>query len=547
MIMTMTAKKNEKDGNAFCKPKRVFEKSGLVIPEMSYYVPLENVVNTDKQDIQTMIDLGRYFSIFAPRQSGKTTFLKETCKQLHKDPVYVAITLSFQDNAGLDKATFYSLIQRYLYSQLINRLKEVSCEKAEPVSRFLEGYRLTDHISFRLLFEELNQLIQFKKIIIFIDEFDGIPLSELENFLTALRELYQNHKGDKQKALYSVGLVGIRNITKLVVGGISPFNIADQVVLPPFSHDNIRDLYRQYTEETNQPFSAGAVKRICGETAGQPWLVNRLGSILTLNVKPETTETIGENDVEQAIRALLREKNDHFDNLHEKAKLYKEPFIQVVYDHVKYKPAHEELSWLEQYGLIKDDNGKAVVANNIYKVRFTETFFDEARVPVPSPGESFSPEYLSPGGRLDMKRIFRDFNRYITQIGVNAFYQKKKPYEKTGQFLLTAWMYQFIKNGEGELRYEVPTGLGRMDILLTHNGRKYIIETKVNRYEDIDDMIEEGLDQLTGKYLATESESEGYLVIFDTRTTVGTTYKQKDHKVKGRTVTSFTISIGRPD
>jgi hypothetical protein len=55
------------------KPKRFFEKSGSVDPEASYYIPLENVVNRDNQDIKTMVDRGRYFSIFAPRQSGKTT------------------------------------------------------------------------------------------------------------------------------------------------------------------------------------------------------------------------------------------------------------------------------------------------------------------------------------------------------------------------------------------------------------------------------------------------------------------------------------------
>ena len=68
------------------KPKRMFEKSGTVDPETSYYVPLENVVNTDNQDIKTMIDRGRYFSIFAPRQSGKTTFFEETCAQMQTDP-----------------------------------------------------------------------------------------------------------------------------------------------------------------------------------------------------------------------------------------------------------------------------------------------------------------------------------------------------------------------------------------------------------------------------------------------------------------------------
>ena len=139
--------------------------------------------------MQTMIDRGRYFSIFAPRQSGKTTFFKETCRKLHDDPTYVAVILSFQDYKDLDKSQFYALMEQELVDQLLHRLKQVNCEKIEAVQQFLDSHRLIDHISFRMLFEKLNRLIQFKKIVIFIDEFDGIPLSELENFLTTIRGL----------------------------------------------------------------------------------------------------------------------------------------------------------------------------------------------------------------------------------------------------------------------------------------------------------------------------------------------------------------------
>ena len=257
----------------------MFEDSGFVNPEESYYVPLENVTNTKKQDFQTMINLGRYFSIFAPRQSGKTTFFEETCKQLHNDPTYVAIILSFQDYKNIDKSQFYSLIQQELYEQLIHRLKQVNCEKTEEVQQFLDRHHITDHISFRLLFEELNRIIQFKKIVIFIDEFDGIPVTELENFLTSLRGLYQKYKKIRQKAL----------------------------------------------------------------------------------------------------KILLNERNDHFDNLYEKAKLYKETFVEIVFDHVEYNPDDEDQSWLEQYGLVKNKEGYAVVGNNIYKSRYIKTFFKEAR------------------------------------------------------------------------------------------------------------------------------------------------------------------------
>jgi hypothetical protein len=207
-----------------------------------------------------------------------------------------------------------------LYEQLINRLREIRCEKADAVEKLLKNHHLTDHISFRLLFEQLNRVIEFKKIVVFIDEFDGIPIKELENFLTSLRKLYLKYKKVKQKALYSIGLVGIRNITKLIVGGVSPFNIADQVDLPSFSLKNVRDLYTQYTAETNQPFREEAIKKVHEETAGQTWLVNRLGTILTVNIKPGTVEPIDEQDVEKAIQILLLERNDHFDNLYEKAR-----------------------------------------------------------------------------------------------------------------------------------------------------------------------------------------------------------------------------------
>jgi hypothetical protein len=146
-----------------------------------------------------------------------------------------------------------------------------------------------------------------------------------------------------------------------------------------------------------------------------------------------------------------------------------------------------------------------------------------------------------------MEGILLDFDQYIAQIGVSAFYREDKPYEKTGQFLLTAWLYQFVRGGKGELRYEVRTGLGRMDILLTYKGKKYIIETKVNRHDDLTGIIEEGIRQLSEKYLASEKTGEGYLVIFDTKTPVGAPCKPRNYQAGEKQVTGFTIGIGRPE
>ncbi|MGE5342579.1 MAG: AAA-like domain-containing protein [Candidatus Omnitrophota bacterium] len=536
----MKEKQDDQDNTTFRKPKRIFENSGAVNPAEAYFIFLDHVTDTKNQDIQTLIDTGRYFSIFAPRQSGKTTFFKRLCDRLHQDRTYIGIVLSFQQYEGLEKSEFYAKIEEELYEQLTNRLTAVGCDKCDTVTQFLEHFHLTDHLSFGELFTQLNRILQFKKIVIFIDEFDGIPRSELGNFLASLRDLYQKYKEVKQKALYSIALVGIRNITKLVVGGVSPFNIADQVQLPPFSLNNIRDLYSQYTTETNQPFTEAAVKRIHAETEGQPWLVNRLATILTVNIKPETVEPIDEPDVDRAIQILIKERNSHFDNLDEKAKQFKETFIEIVFDGVEYNPGKDDQTWLEQFGLIRNRDGKAVVANNIYKMRYLKMFFDEV-----TEHAYVSPQFYElPGGLLDMKSILLDFDRYIAQIGVRAFYENKKPYEKTGQFFLTAWLYQFARGGWGDLRYESITGLGRMDILLNYKNRKYIIETKVNHRGDMGRLIEQGILQITQKYLITETANEGFLVIFDAGTAAGATVEPTVHTREGKSVTCFVMGIG---
>ena len=130
------------------------------------------------------------------------------------------------------------------------------------------------------------------------------------------------------------------------------------------------------------------------------------------------------------------------------------------------------------------------------------------------------------------------------QVSVNAFYKSQKPYEKTGQFLLSAWLYQFVEGGKGDLRLEPPTRLGRIDILLIYQGHKYIIETKINR-SSLDKTIEKAIDQLCGKYLLTEQADEGYVVIFDLKTKVGELCTPRKHIVEGKEILSFNIGIGR--
>ncbi|NIM83380.1 MAG: hypothetical protein GTO20_31715 [Candidatus Aminicenantes bacterium] len=99
-----------------------------------------------------------------------------------------------------------------------------------------------------------------------------------------------------------------------------------------------------------------------------------------------------------------------------------------------------------------------------------------------------------------------------------------------------------MSGGKGELRYEVMSGLGRMDILLTYKERKYIIETKMN-HQNLTRTLNDGINQLWSKYLASESCPEGYLVIFDTKTPIGKECEPQYHQVENKKITSFIIGI----
>ena len=101
-----------------------------------------------------------------------------------------------------------------------------------------------------------------------------------------------------------------------------------------------------------------------------------------------------------------------------------------------------------------------------------------------------------------------------------------------------------MEQGKGDLSFEVSTGLGRIDILLTYRGKKYIVETKINR-SSLDRTMEKAIDQLCSKYLLTERANEGYVVIFDLKTTVGELCTPQERLVQGKKILIFNIGIGR--
>ena len=68
------------------KPKRYFEKSGVVDPNASYYVELENITNTNNQDIKTMVDLEGTSPYLHPGRAARPHSLRAFAASLKHTP-----------------------------------------------------------------------------------------------------------------------------------------------------------------------------------------------------------------------------------------------------------------------------------------------------------------------------------------------------------------------------------------------------------------------------------------------------------------------------
>ena len=80
-----------------------------------------------------------------------------------------------------------------------------------------------------------------------------------------------------------------------------------------------------------------------------------------------------------------------------------------------------------------------------------------------------------------MAPLLDNFQDFITRVGFKILQVPETPQEYVGRHLLLTYLDSFVKTVGGVMTFEVPTGAGKMDLLIVHNQQKYIVETKIWR------------------------------------------------------------------
>ena len=136
-----------------------------------------------------------------------------------------------------------------------------------------------------------------------------------------------------------------------------------------------------------------------------------------------------------------------------------------------------------------------------------------------------------------MESLLDNFRDFIARAGFRILLVPDTPKEFVGQYLLYAYLDQFIQLVHGHIYLEGQTGRGKIDLAIFYNAEKYIVETKIwegpRSYQS-------GKKQLT-VYLKLERASEGYYVVFDHRAEPES--RVETETIDGLTIRSYVIRV----
>ncbi len=437
---------------------RRFNTSGPNIAEEHYTIERTNLIKIGIE----LVESSRYFTIWAPRQTGKSTYFKQLADNLIINGYKVA-HINFESyKTGLYK-TFISRLKRKLF---------------EFWNLKFTGTTLQE------IFEQI-EIINDQKLVLIIDEVEGINAEYFGNFLHAIRSVYHSRQSHSLK---SVILVGVSNIVGVVNDHASPFNITDNLNVPYFTNDEVLALLGQHEKETGQLFEDKVKQKIIQITANQPGLVNGFAQKLITDYPDKKLLTYDDYlKVEHWYLNIAIDKN--FANILNKAR-EKRNFVERLLfteDKIPFEIDRESIKLLHTNGLIKEDeDGFVTFWVPFYKKRLYKAFYPYTNGEQSQISRTiYAPDFFKENGELKLEKLIDTYKEYVKRRGFNVYREKdengnfKSLREAALIYSFETYIHALINELEGKIYREADTGLGKSDMIINVHNYEYLIETKI--------------------------------------------------------------------
>ena len=499
-----------------------FNIAGMCISDEHYMVDISNKI----KKIEMMIEDGAYFTINRSRQFGKTTTLSVIATYL-KDK-YVVLKTSFEptgESLFKDEENFCSNIFKII-------AKDYKFVNKEIYNKILSHGEIKTY-------DELSDAItkmsmDFNKpIVLLIDEVDQASNNAVFlKFLGVLRSKYMDR--NTIPTFKSVILAGVHDIKslKLLISEQkvitadeakeiasdkynSPWNIAaDFEVDMTFDKEEISTMLDEYEKDKKTEMDIQKIsEEIYKYTNGYPFLVSKICKVIDEKLD-RVWDKIG---LQEAIKIILEEQNTLFEslikNLENDEELYRviEKII-VNGEMIEFNQDEPHINKAAMYSILKrGENKRAEVHNKIFEIRIYNYMVSKKAVASKiSLNYESRNQFINPDGNIDMVKILDKFQELLKEE-----YRKETEefVEKEGRLLFLTFIKPII-NGTGFYDVEVETRTNkRMDIIITYNKERYIIELK-KWYGKVKE--DKGHKQLA-EYLEIKGMDKGYMVMFNFR------------------------------
>jgi AAA-like domain len=476
----------------------------------------------------------RYFTIWAPRQTGKSTYFRLLTDKLLEEGYKVA-HVNFENYRNAELRVFTNTL-------------------ADELTRY--WHRDFHGLELQEIFQTIRN-IDNEKWVLIIDEVEGINPKFFGDFLHSIRNVYHTRASHSLK---SVILVGISNIVGVVQDNASPFNIADNLNVPYFTNDETKELLTQHDTETGQIFDPSVKNKIVEITANQPGLVNGFAAQLVKNCKGKLLITYNDYlKVEDWYLTKALDKN--IANIINKAKKHQTFVERLLFTDAKvpFQIYKDNIKELYANGVITYDEDDNVIFHvPLYKKCLYTAFYPYMNGEIGRVRGNMEVEtFLKPDGQLEMDKIIASYKAYAKRKGFRFFREK----DEKGNYISlkeAALMYSFdtyinalIGLVGGKTYLEPHVALGRSDMIIYAKGYEYVVETKV--YSDTVQFADgkrqlayyiKGLNLNTGIYLIfVRSTITNPKVIESIETIEGV--EIKTHIVRYDLKTDFTDKLGQ--
>jgi hypothetical protein len=434
---------------------------------------------------------GHFFTIWAPRQTGKTWIMRRAVEEIrarYGERFHVA-ALSMQ-GVILKEDDPDGFLQNVPY--LVRDGFGIQIE--QPAS-FLGWSRI---------FSKEEGLFD-RPVVLLIDEFDSLPRAVIDILVTLFRDMYLQRDHYR---LHGLALIGVRAVLGVDSPRGSPFNVQRSLHVPNLTRDEVVELFRQFQTESGQDVDPEVVQQVFEATRGQPGLVSWFGELLTEKYNPGPGKPITSATFELVYaRACQAEWNNTILNLIKKARgPHREQVVSLFTDpNVPFTMDKDWCSYLYMNGIIDeapapdDPLGARLVCRfsspfvqrRLFAALTDDMFGDKGPLLAIEVGDLLA-DVFTPEG-LCLPPLLERYRGYLKRLkarGVDPW--KGQPRradlhltEAVGHFHLYAWLRDAVGR-RCVISPEFPTGNGKVDLVLrTRDGHVGLIEVKsfVDMYE----------------------------------------------------------------